>query len=240
MFFALLPQDLLAISLPASPRPHPPASSSWLGSICSVSPSLRSRTQVPVSCLRSYCQPFQTLSQGKAFPSCGSHLWFSLLLFLYSPPSISISFHLSLCAPLLFSYWPVFPERTLPSFCSLSLLPPLHSPIFSFPFPLLSCPFSPPHTSEHLLSIPHSVIFLSYKGSWLIRTASPYTGPMTQFLWVTVSFSPESKAEREALAWSLLQHASLSQPAPLPWQRRRTRSGPRGTWVPLCLKAGPK
>lgn len=144
MFFALLPQDLLAISLPASPHPHPQAPSSWLGSICSVSPSLRSRTQVPVSCLRSYCQPFQTLSQGKAFPSCGSYLWFSLL-FLYSPPSISISFHLSLCAPLLFSYWPVFPEHCLPSAVSHYSLPfTLLSSRSPFPsFPVLSLPLTP-------------------------------------------------------------------------------------------------
>lgn len=108
------------------PALAPSAPSSWLGSVCSVSPALRSRTQVPVSCLRSYCQPFQTLSQGKALHSYGSHLWFSLLLFPCSPPSLSVSFHLS----LLFSYWPVYPE----------CLPHIPSVVshYSLPFTLLS------------------------------------------------------------------------------------------------------
>lgn len=38
-----------------------------------------------LSCLRSYCQPVTTPSQGKALPSSGSHLQFFLILPLLSP-----------------------------------------------------------------------------------------------------------------------------------------------------------
>lgn len=76
-------------------RPFLLAPSFWVGSICSVSPPLQSCTQVPVSCLRSYCQPFGTPSQGKALHSSGSASGsFSVLLsafpFLFLSHSISL------------------------------------------------------------------------------------------------------------------------------------------------------
>lgn len=84
VFFALFPQDLMAISLQAfSPSPE------LLGWLCWVSPSLWSCTQVPVSCLRSYCQPFRTPSQGKSLHSYGSCLFSS---HSFPPSSHSISF----------------------------------------------------------------------------------------------------------------------------------------------------
>uniref|UniRef100_A0A9L0I710 Uncharacterized protein n=1 Tax=Equus asinus TaxID=9793 RepID=A0A9L0I710_EQUAS len=110
-------------------RPFLPAPSSWVGSLCLVSPSLQSRTQVPVSCLRSYCQPFRTLSHGKAHHSSGSCLWLFLLLFLALPllflsHSISNSVFLS-----LLSFLPGFPELLLTFSYTPVLLPPLYSSI---------------------------------------------------------------------------------------------------------------
>lgn len=128
MFFALLPQDLLATSLQAFLS----APSFWVGSICLVSPPLQSRTQVPVSCLRSYCQPFGTPSQGKALHSSGSRLWFFLSPFICFPLPLFISFHQSLG---YLSFYPSFlsslnehPLELFISSCNPSGLPPFHSP----------------------------------------------------------------------------------------------------------------
>lgn len=85
------------ICRPSLCRPFLPAPSSWVGSLCLVSPSLRSCTQVPVSCLRSHCQPFRTQSQGRALCSSGSHLWFFLILRLPSPFSFHLIPEISLC-----------------------------------------------------------------------------------------------------------------------------------------------
>lgn len=141
------------------PTTPPAAPSSRLGSFCPVSPSFWSRTQVPVSCPRSYCQPFRTPSQGETLHSSGSCLWFFLIIHLCPPPSMSISFHPFLRTPLLFSYWPVFPECCLSSLFS-RLLPPFHSPVSPSPLvslspshsPFPSCPSSSPHTFYPLLS----------------------------------------------------------------------------------------
>lgn len=82
-------------------KPFLPAPNSWVDSTCSVSPSLRSCTQVPVSCLRSYCQPFRTLHQGRALHVHGAHLWLSLPspAYFYLIPSLFLctSFALPTC-----------------------------------------------------------------------------------------------------------------------------------------------
>lgn len=43
--------------------------------------------------------------------------------------------------------------------------------------------------------ITRSLIFLSFKGSWLIQTASPHAGLMTQILWVTIFTQAAQKAK---------------------------------------------
>lgn len=89
--FALLPRHLLAISLQAfSPSPK------FLGGLYPlVSSPLQNCTQVPVSCLRSYCQPFGTPSQGKlstprAFTSGSFSFSSSAIPLLFLSHSISL------------------------------------------------------------------------------------------------------------------------------------------------------
>uniref|UniRef100_A0A8D0QRZ9 Uncharacterized protein n=1 Tax=Sus scrofa TaxID=9823 RepID=A0A8D0QRZ9_PIG len=87
-FFALFPQDLMAISLQAfSPSPE-------LLGCC---------TQVPVSCLRSYCQPFRTPSQGKSLHSYGSCLLSPPSSFFSTFPSFSLLTSLIVSSPITHS-----------------------------------------------------------------------------------------------------------------------------------------
>lgn len=143
-------------------RPFLSASRFWVGSICLVSPPLQSRTQVPVSCLRSYCQPFGTPSQGEALHNSGSRLCFFLSPFICFPLSLFTSFHQSLgylsfypsfLSSLSCSFSPVILLYSLPFiphlFVYLSFILTLAFP-FLFLFPLLTCSFSFPHISNHL------------------------------------------------------------------------------------------
>lgn len=132
------------------------------------------------------------MALASGFPSFLS----SALLLPFLSHSFSLCVHLSFSPTDLSSPRAAFLLQSLvtpsPSLSylstSFSLSSPSHSPFPCFPvFCLLLPPlsiFSP---------ILCSIIFLSYKGSWLIRTASPYTGPMTQFLWVTVSLAQPRK-----------------------------------------------
>lgn len=91
--------------------------------------------------------------------------------------------------------------------------------------------------------ITHSWIFWSCKGSWLIQTASPYAGRMTQILWVTVS---PRQPRKQSWAWTRSCAGASSSPPPwaslhhCPGSDDARALGPAGTWVPLCLKSGPK
>lgn len=248
MFPALLPRDLWTVSLQASP-PSP----ALLGWLCRVRPSFRSGTQAPVSCLGSHCQPFRTPSQGRA----------PAPMALASAPSLSF---LPFALPLL-----VLAVPCLLRTCPFILPPCLLRVVGCLPHPFLTpCPLSPhlsvrlSHRLRHsrtsssvstisvlsLLAplatsspVTHSLIFLSFKGSWLIQTASPHAGLVTQILWVTIFTQAAQKAKlsvNEVLAGASSSRPPRASLHRCPGSDDARALGPAGTWVPFCLKPSPQ
>lgn len=88
-----------------------------------------------------------------------------------------------------------------------------------------------------------SLIFLSFKGSWLIQTASPHAGLMTQILWVTIFTQAAQKAKlsvNEVLAGASSSRPPRASLHRCPGSDDARALGPAGTWVPFCLKPSPQ
>lgn len=238
LFSALLTQDLLAIYLQVfslSPK--------FLGWLCLLSEpfSLKPHSGAPVSCLRSYCQPFRTLKVRE----------YSIYLALTSVVFSFFFFPFALLFQSLFQSHASFPPTHTFIFsflsCRLSLIILLYSlsvhlsfslifyPFYSSLLPFLSFLFY----SDHLLpniALPdfYFILFYSFcpiKGSWLIQTASPYTGLMTQTLWVAIS---PTQPRKQSWVWGQLQLASQRASLHHCLDSDDARAaGPAGTWVPL-------
>lgn len=215
-----------------------PAPSFWVRSV-ERAHLYEACTQVPVSCLRSYCRPFRTPSQGKAPHSYGSCLFFLLILPLCSSPPSSVSFQLS---SVYLSFYPSFRSSlscwlspafllfSLPfdpqSLC-LSLLYSQSLP-FLFLFLHLSCPFSS-HISDHLLSHNPLLSISVLKGLMADSDSKSihWTNDTNSLGHRLTQAAQKAKLSlNEVLHWSQLHHTSLSQPAPLPWQWWCMCSGP--------------
>lgn len=91
--------------------------------------------------------------------------------------------------------------------------------------------------------VTHSLIFLSFKGSWLIQTASPHAGLVTQILWVTIFTQAAQKAKlsvNEVLAGASSSRPPRASLHRCPGSDDARALGPAGTWVPFCLKPSPQ